>query len=140
MTTYAALATRLQSISRDLDAAAAEFATLDTPAIAELKDYAESLAALGELVAQNRRLDRLPPAQARVLTFVRQFTHEHGWPPTRKEIANALGFKSANGAHEHLVRLSKRGVLTLIEGAARGIRINKRGISAVNTTTTGTLS
>jgi hypothetical protein len=136
MSTFAALAARLQSISRDLETAAEEFAALDTPAIADLKDYAESLASLSELVAQNRRLDPLPPGQARVLSFVRQFINEHGWPPTRKEIADALGFKSPNAAQEHLQRLAERGIVTLVEGAARGIRINKRGISAVNTTIT----
>jgi SOS-response transcriptional repressor LexA len=130
MTTYSILADRLLALSRNLSATAEEFAALDTPAIAELKSYAESIATLSEIVAQNRRLDPLPPGQARVLTFVRQFIHEHSWPPTRKEIADALGFKSSNGAQEHLQRLADRGVITLIEGAARGIRINRRGISA----------
>jgi sulfur relay (sulfurtransferase) DsrC/TusE family protein len=139
MSTYAALANRLRWIAGHIEVAVEEYTGLDTPALADLKDHAESIAALAELVAQQRRLDPLPPAQARVLTFVRQFIYEHNWPPTRQEIANALGFKSANGAHEHLKRLAARGVITLIEGAARGIRINKRGVVAVNTTITRSL-
>lgn len=133
MSTYQALANRLHWIAAHIEVAREEFAGLDTPAIADLKDYAESLTALSELVASQRRLDPLPPGQARVLTFVRQFINEHSWPPTRQEIATALGFKSANGAHEHLRRLAQRGVITLIEGAARGIRINKRGVVARST-------
>lgn len=73
--------------------------------------------------------DPLPPGMARVLAHVRQFIHAHGFPPTRQEIADALGFTSATGAHDHLKRLAQRGVVTLIEGQARGIRLNKRGLT-----------
>jgi len=38
---------------------------------------------------------------------------EHGMPPTRAEIATALGFKSANAAEEHLRALQRKGVLDL---------------------------
>ena len=34
-------------------------------------------------------------------------------PPTRAEIAEALGFKSANAAEEHLRALQRKGVLEL---------------------------
>lgn len=136
MSTHAALATRLRVLSRHIDAAALQCLPLDAKTASRIADQAESLIALADLVAQQRRLDPLPRAQARVLTFVRRFILEHTHAPTRQEIATALGFKSANGAHEHLKRLAARGVLTLIEGAARGIRLNKRGVVAANTTIT----
>jgi repressor LexA len=44
-------------------------------------------------------------------------------PPTRAEIARELGFKSANAAEEHLRALQKKGVLDLVPGASRGIRL-----------------
>ena len=44
-------------------------------------------------------------------------------PPTRADIANELGFKSANAAEEHLRALQKKGVLDLIPGASRGIQL-----------------
>jgi repressor LexA len=44
-------------------------------------------------------------------------------PPTRAEIAEALGFKSANAAEEHLRALQRKGVLELRPGASRGIQL-----------------
>jgi repressor LexA len=44
-------------------------------------------------------------------------------PPTRAEIAMALGFRSANAAEEHLRALARKGVIELVPGASRGIRL-----------------
>ena len=37
-----------------------------------------------------------------------------GMPPTRAEIANQLGFRSANAAEEHLKALAKKGAIEII--------------------------
>lgn len=44
-------------------------------------------------------------------------------PPTRAEIARKLGFKSPNAAEDHLRVLARKGMIELLPGAARGIRI-----------------
>ena len=44
-------------------------------------------------------------------------------PPTRAEIAQALGFKSANAAEEHLRALQRKGAIDLLPGASRGIQL-----------------
>ncbi|MGB5543659.1 MAG: transcriptional repressor LexA, partial [Gammaproteobacteria bacterium] len=44
-------------------------------------------------------------------------------PPTRAEIALALGFKSANAAEDHLRALERKGAIELLPGASRGIRL-----------------
>lgn len=44
-------------------------------------------------------------------------------PPTRAEIARTLGFRSANAAEDHLRALARKGMIELLPGAARGIRI-----------------
>lgn len=44
-------------------------------------------------------------------------------PPTRAEIARELGFRSANAAEEHLKALARKGVLEIVPGASRGIRL-----------------
>lgn len=44
-------------------------------------------------------------------------------PPTRAEIANRLGFKSANAAEEHLKALAKKGFIEIMPGTSRGIRL-----------------
>lgn len=66
---------------------------------------------------------RLTPRQQQVLDLVRESIEHSGMPPTRAEIATALGFRSANAAEEHLRALARKGVIELLPGASRGIRL-----------------
>ena len=66
---------------------------------------------------------QLTPRQSQILEMIQEFIAETGMPPTRADIANALGFKSANAAEEHLRALQKKGVLDLIPGTSRGIQL-----------------
>ncbi|HQR48089.1 MAG TPA: transcriptional repressor LexA, partial [Steroidobacteraceae bacterium] len=68
-------------------------------------------------------MDDLTPRQRQVLRFIQDAVSEHGMPPTRAEIAEALGFKSANAAEEHLRAMQRKGVLELRPGASRGIQL-----------------
>ena len=68
-------------------------------------------------------MDKLTSRQQQVLDLVRRHIDETGYPPTRADIARELGFKSANAAEEHLRALQKKGVLELLPGASRGIRL-----------------
>src|SRR5690606_3885535 len=63
------------------------------------------------------------PRQAQVLDLIRQFIAATGFPPTRAEIARQLGFRSPNAAEEHLRALARKGVIELIPGSSRGIRL-----------------
>lgn len=92
---------------------------------AEIRGLAERLAELSAECAGNVALDPLPKGQARVMDFIRRHIAKHECPPTRVEIAQALGFASANGAEEHLKALARKGVVELIPGMARGIKIRK---------------
>lgn len=65
----------------------------------------------------------LTPRQTQILEMIQDFIAETGMPPTRADIANQLGFKSANAAEEHLRALQKKGVLELVPGASRGIQL-----------------
>lgn len=65
----------------------------------------------------------LTPRQTQVLRLIQDHLSESGMPPTRAEIAQALGFKSANAAEEHLRALQRKGVIDLIPGASRGIQL-----------------
>jgi len=67
----------------------------------------------------------LTPRQRQILDFIREQVEESGMPPTRAEIAAALGFKSANAAEEHLKTLKRKGVIDLVPGASRGIRLTE---------------
>jgi repressor LexA len=68
-------------------------------------------------------VDKLTPRQLEVLAFVRDALKRGGLPPTRSEIAAALGFRSPNAAEEHLRALARKGAVELLPGASRGIRI-----------------
>ena len=65
----------------------------------------------------------LTAQQQKILDFIRQALEESGFPPTRAEIARALEFRSPNAAEAHLRALEKKGVIEILRGAARGIRI-----------------
>lgn len=65
----------------------------------------------------------LTPRQRQILDFIRDFVEESGMPPTRAEIALALGFKSANAAEDHLKALKRKGVIDLVPGTSRGIQL-----------------
>lgn len=67
--------------------------------------------------------EELTPRQREVLELVRQTLRQSGLPPTRSEIAEALGFRSANAAEEHLRALARKGAIELLPGASRGIRL-----------------
>ena len=64
----------------------------------------------------------LTKAQIRVLDVIQQSIRDEGRPPTRAEIANALGFRSINSAESHLRALERRGAIRLQGGASRGIQ------------------
>ena len=68
-------------------------------------------------------MQELTPRQRQVLHFIQESLAEHGLPPTRAEIAEAMGFKSANAAEDHLRALQRKGVLELRPGASRGIQL-----------------
>lgn len=63
--------------------------------------------------------------QRAVYNFIVGHTNQHGYPPTRKEIAKEFGFKSANGAQEHLMWIQKKGYISITKGVARGIKVLK---------------
>ena len=68
-------------------------------------------------------MEKLTLRQQQVLDIVRQHIDDTGYPPTRADIAQKLGFKSANAAEEHLKALARKGAIEMIAGASRGIRL-----------------
>jgi repressor LexA len=79
-------------------------------------NFPEALAALPKLTAR----------QSQILDLITNAIEDSGLPPTRAEIANQLGFASANAAEEHLRALAKKGYIELTPGTSRGIRIPQR--------------
>jgi repressor LexA len=58
-----------------------------------------------------------------VLAFLQKFIDDNGYPPSMKEIADGLNFKSVNGACDHLKRLKAKGLVTMQPGQCRTIQI-----------------
>ncbi len=74
---------------------------------------------------------KLTPRQQEILQLVQHAIARTGAPPTRAEIAAELGFKSANAAEEHLQALARKGVIELVSGTSRGIRLKGAGRAGV---------
>jgi len=68
-------------------------------------------------------MQALTEKQRRVFEFIRDTIAERHTPPTRAEIADALGFASANAAQAHLRTLASKGVIALDARRSRSIRI-----------------
>lgn len=65
----------------------------------------------------------LTARQQEVYDLLKRHLETTGMPPTRAEISRKLGFRSPNAAEEHLKALARKGVIEIIPGASRGIRL-----------------
>ena len=74
---------------------------------------------------------RLTDRQQQILDLIRSTIERTGAPPTRAEIASELGFRSPNAAEEHLRALARKGVIELVGGTSRGIRLQPQVLRAV---------
>ncbi|MGK5014121.1 MULTISPECIES: transcriptional repressor LexA [unclassified Janthinobacterium] len=73
---------------------------------------------------------KLTARQEQILNLIKDAIENTGFPPTRAEIANELGFKSANAAEEHLQALARKGAIEISPGTSRGIRLIGAAASA----------
>jgi repressor LexA len=65
----------------------------------------------------------LTTRQQQIFDLIKEKITDTGMPPTRAEIADFFGFKSANAAEEHLKALAKKGYIEMLAGTSRGIRL-----------------
>jgi repressor LexA len=75
---------------------------------------------------------KLTARQQQILDLVQSAIERTGAPPTRAEIAAELGFRSANAAEEHLQALARKGVIELVGGTSRGIRLKSDTLRQLN--------
>ncbi|MBT9595925.1 MAG: transcriptional repressor LexA [Vitreoscilla sp.] len=75
---------------------------------------------------------KLTARQQQILDLVQSTIERTGAPPTRAEIAAELGFRSPNAAEEHLQALARKGVIELVGGTSRGIRLQSSTLRALN--------
>lgn len=75
---------------------------------------------------------KLTARQQQILELIQSAIANTGAPPTRAEIASELGFRSANAAEEHLQALARKGVIELVSGTSRGIRLRSDTLRSLN--------
>jgi repressor LexA len=68
-------------------------------------------------------MEALTDRQGEILRLIRELTEVSGYPPTRAEIAERMGFRSVNAAEQHLRALERKGAIEIASGASRGIRV-----------------
>ena len=75
---------------------------------------------------------KLTARQQQILELIQNAIARTGAPPTRAEIATELGFRSPNAAEEHLKALARKGVIELVSGTSRGIRLRTDTLQSLN--------
>ena len=81
----------------------------------------------------------LTSRQKEILDLIKDHLKEKGFPPTRADISRTLGFKSHNAAEQHLRAIEKKGFISILSGASRGIVLNEEesGIPVVGLVAAG---
>lgn len=60
--------------------------------------------------------------QRRILEVIREFTAEHGYPPSVREIGERVGLSSSSTIHAHLKALERRGLISRDPTKPRALR------------------
>ena len=81
----------------------------------------------------------LTSLQREILELIKSHLKDKGFPPTRADISRALGFKSHNAAEQHLRAIEKKGFISILAGASRGIVLNEeeKGIPVIGLVAAG---
>lgn len=61
--------------------------------------------------------------QQQIYDYILSFTSEHGYPPSVREIGEAVGLKSPSTVHFHLKGLEEAGVIIKAKGKTRAISL-----------------
>ncbi|RAL20805.1 transcriptional repressor LexA [Thermoflavimicrobium daqui] len=71
-------------------------------------------------------MSKLSPRQHSILSFIEKEVNEKGYPPSVREIGEAVGLASSSTVHGHLARLEKKGYIRRDPTKPRAIEILKR--------------
>jgi repressor LexA len=72
-------------------------------------------------------MDDLTPRQRRILEFIRSRVRDRGYPPTVREIGEAVGLTSSSSVHSQLANLERRGLLRKDPTKPRAIGLSGPG-------------
>lgn len=71
----------------------------------------------------------LTPKQAEIYEFILQFTREHGYPPSVREIGVAVNLKSPSTVHFHMKKLEAEGYIQKADGKTRAISLPREAVA-----------
>jgi repressor LexA len=75
---------------------------------------------------------RLTQRQQEILTFVQRYADSHGYPPSVREIGQAMGLTSSSTVHSHLEALARKGYLRRDPSKPRALEILRNGHSVAS--------
>jgi repressor LexA len=75
------------------------------------------------MLASPTDMDDLTPRQRRILDFIQQTVRDRGYPPTVREIGEAVGLTSSSSVHAQLENLGRRGLLRKDPAKPRAIEV-----------------
>src|SRR5918992_2807600 len=95
------------------------------------------------MLASPTDMDDLTPRQQRILEFIRRTVHDRGYPPTVREIGEAVGLTSSSSVHAQLANLQRKGMLRKDASRPRAIEVagtRPRGAGAVTVPVVGRIA
>jgi len=86
------------------------------------------------MLASPPDMDDLTPRQQRIIEYIRRTVQDRGYPPTVREIGEAVGLTSSSSVHAQLANLQRKGVLRKDRAKPRAIEVagaRPRGAASV---------
>jgi repressor LexA len=78
---------------------------------------------------QGGTMDDITARQRRIIEFIRKTVRERGYPPTVREIGEAVGLASSSSVHAQLANLEKRGLVRRDPTKPRAMELRGPGAS-----------
>src|SRR5207245_10772932 len=73
-------------------------------------------------------MDDVTPRQRRILDFIKATVRDRGYPPTVREIGEAVGLNSSSSVHAQLANLERRGLLRRDPTKPRAMELQGAGV------------
>jgi len=77
-------------------------------------------------------INELTGMQRKIYVYLKEYVEEHNYPPSVRDICNAVGLTSTSTVHGHLTRLENKGFIKRGSGKSRAIEIDDADRKARN--------
>src|SRR6266542_7035048 len=89
------------------------------------------LPVLASLAEEEEHMENISTRQRRIVEYIQHTVEERGYPPTVREIGEAVGLTSSSSVHAQLANLEKRGLLRRDPTKPRAMELRGSGSSRV---------